>query len=84
MKIVKTLIIFGVMILALLFLAISGSEKSGEEYFPVDSCTDIIVGKEWMAYGREETGQESRPVEGTKSSERAAYGRMALGAGARR
>jgi len=46
MKIVKTLIIFGVMILALFFLAISGSEKSGEMYFPADSCTDIIVGKD--------------------------------------
>ena len=46
MKIIKSLIISGICCLFFIFLAISGPEKSKSEYFPVDSCTDIIVGKD--------------------------------------
>jgi len=46
MKIAKSLFISGICCLFFVFLAISGSEKNESEYFPVDSCTDIIVGKD--------------------------------------
>jgi len=46
MKIVKMLLFSGMLCLFLLFLAISGSEKSEAEYFLADSCTDILVGKD--------------------------------------
>lgn len=46
MKIAKTLLVSGIMCFLLLFLAISGSEKSEDEYLPMDSCTDIVVGKD--------------------------------------
>jgi dipeptidase len=46
MKIVKSLFISGICCLFFVFLAISGPEKNESEYFPVDSCTDIIVGKD--------------------------------------
>ena len=46
MKIAKPLLISGICCLFFVFLAISGPEKNECEYFPVDSCTDIIVGKD--------------------------------------
>jgi len=46
MKIAKSLFISGICCLFFVFLAISGPEKNESEYFPVDSCTDIIVGKD--------------------------------------
>jgi len=46
MKTAKTLLFSGIMCLFILFLAISGSEKSEDEYLAADSCTDIIVGKD--------------------------------------
>ena len=45
MKIVKSLLISGIVCIAFIFLALSGSEENMGEYLPVDSCTDIIVGK---------------------------------------
>jgi len=46
MKIAKPLLISGICCLFFVFLAISGPEKNECEYFPADSCTDIIVGKD--------------------------------------
>ena len=46
MKIAKSLFISGICCLFFVFLAISGPEKNESEFFPVDSCTDIIVGKD--------------------------------------
>jgi len=46
MKAVKTLLFSGVICLFLFFLVILGSEKSKDEHHPLDSCTDIIVGKD--------------------------------------
>ena len=46
MKIVKSLLISGIVCMAFIFLALSGSEENMGEYLPVDSCTDIIVGKD--------------------------------------
>ena len=51
MKIIKLLLIPGICCLFFVFLAISGSEKNESEYFPVDSCTDIIVGKDASVVG---------------------------------
>ncbi len=46
MKIVKSLLISGIVCMAFIFLAMSGPEENMGEYLPVDSCTDIIVGKD--------------------------------------
>jgi len=46
MRIFRLLFISGICCLLFVFLAISGPEKNEGEYFPVDSCTDIIVGKD--------------------------------------
>jgi dipeptidase len=46
MKIVKSLLISGIVCMAFIFLAMSSPEDKRGEYLPVDSCTDIIVGKE--------------------------------------
>ncbi len=46
MKLIKPFLISGICCLFFVFLAISGPEKNESEYFPVDSCTDIIVGKD--------------------------------------
>jgi dipeptidase len=46
MKILKSIFISGICCLFFVFLAISGPERNESEYFPVDSCTDIIVGKD--------------------------------------
>jgi dipeptidase len=46
MRIFRLFFISGICCLFLVFITISGSEKNENEYFPVDSCTDIIVGKD--------------------------------------
>jgi len=46
MRIFRLFFISGICCLFFVFLAISGPEKNEIEYFPVDSCTDIIVGKD--------------------------------------
>jgi dipeptidase len=46
MRIFRLLFISGIGCLLFVFLAISGPERNESEYFPVDSCTDIIVGKD--------------------------------------
>lgn len=46
MKIAKSLFISGICCLFFVFFAISGPERDKSEYFPVNSCTDIIVGKD--------------------------------------
>lgn len=46
MKIVKLLLISGIVCMTFIFLAMSGPEEKMGEYLPIDSCTDIIVGKD--------------------------------------